>query len=259
MAKKKSKNELNVDNPELDDALEEEEKPNKLANALVVVIVIAIWLVIFALLIKMDVGGVGSMLRPYLKNIPVISSILPDASDEEIAEENGYDFKSLPEAIERIKELEKQLDEYQKNGGDTQQTIAQLQAEIDRLKQFEENQQQFEQLKDEFDREVVYTDNAPDIEEYKKWYEELDPDNAAKLYQEVSEKIQYSKKIQEWADTYAKMDPENAAAILGEMTGDTDLVCKILMSMKPAQRADIMANMDTVFAAKLTKIMYPGN
>lgn len=35
----------------------------------------------------MNVGGVGSMLRPYLKNVPVISKILPDPTDEEIKEE----------------------------------------------------------------------------------------------------------------------------------------------------------------------------
>ncbi len=257
MAKKKRKKQLDVDNPELDQDLEEE-KPGKVTNVLIVAIVIAIWLVILGLLIKMDVGGVGSMLRPYLKNIPVINHILPEQSDEEIAKENGYNFKTMAEAIDRIKELEAQLDQAQSSGGDTQQTIAQLQAEVDRLKQFEENQQNFEQQKAEFDKEVVYADNAPSIDEYKKWYEQMDPDNAAKLYQEVVEKIQNSQKVQDWADTYSKMDPKNAAAILGEMTGDTDLVCKILMAMKANKRADIMAQMDTVFAAKLTKIMYPG-
>lgn len=52
---------------------------NKLLNILIVLIVIIIWLAIFALLIKMNVGGIGSMLRPYLKNIPGINMILPDA------------------------------------------------------------------------------------------------------------------------------------------------------------------------------------
>ncbi len=36
--------------------------------------------------------------------------------------------------------------------------------------------------------------NAPDIEEYKKWYEEINPDNAASLYEQVVERIQFSKK-----------------------------------------------------------------
>lgn len=257
MAKKRSKEEI-MENAELDENGEPvEEKGSKLTSFLIGLIVIIIWLIIFALLIKMDVGGVGTMLRPYLKNVPVINQILPEASNEEIAEETGYKYNSLAEAVERIKELEKQLAAYQDSGDASAEKIAELQAEVDRLKVFEENQQYYEQLKDQFDREVVFNENAPDIEEYKKWYESIDADNAALLYSEVVEQLQYSKKVQEWAETYAKMDAQNAAAILEEMTGDTDLVAKILLSMTSKQRAAILAEMDTVYAAKLTKIMYP--
>mgnify|MGYP007067313021 FL=1 len=70
--------------------------------------------------------------------------------------------------------------------------IAQLKAEVERLKVYEDNQENFLKQKEEFDREVVFTDNAPDIEEYKKWYEQISPDNAAQIYKEVCEKIQYS-------------------------------------------------------------------
>lgn len=135
--------------------------------------------------------------------------------------------------------------------------IDRLKAEIERLKVFEENQEYYQELKDKFDREIVFNDNAPDIEEYKKWYEEISADNAAEIYEEVVEKIQYSQKVKDWASTYAQMEPENAAAILEEMTGDTDLVATILLSMEAEERAAILAEMDTVFAAKLTKIMYP--
>lgn len=68
MARKKSKEELNLDNVELDENGEPvESKGSKLTSFLVGLVVVIIWLVIFALLIKMDVGGVGTMLRPYLK------------------------------------------------------------------------------------------------------------------------------------------------------------------------------------------------
>ncbi len=50
---------------------------------------------------------------------------------------------------------------------------------------------------------------------------------------------------------------KNAAAILEEMTGDTDLVSDILLCMTSKQRAAILAEMDPVYAAKLTVIMYP--
>lgn len=258
MARKKSKEELNLDNVELDENGEPvESKGSKLTSFLVGLVVVIIWLVIFALLIKMDVGGVGTMLRPYLKNVPVINQILPDASSEEIADETGYKFNSIAEAVERIKELESQLSAYQNSGDASAQQIADLQAEVDRLKVFEENQEYYEQLKDEFDREVVFTDNAPDISEYKKWYESIDADNAAALYAEVVSQLEHKQEVQDWAAAYAKMDAKNAAAILQEMTGDTNLVAEILECMTAKQRAAILAEMDTVFAAKMTKIMYP--
>ena len=86
----------------------DDEKGGGFVGFLLAVLIIIIWLVIFALLIKMDVGGIGTMLRPVLKNVPVVSNILPEMSDEELMEETGYKYKSLAEAIERIKELEKE-------------------------------------------------------------------------------------------------------------------------------------------------------
>lgn len=256
MAKKKSKDEYDLDDDRRSDG-SEDEKSNPFVNFLIVMVIVAIWLVIFALLIKMNVGGVGSMLRPYLKNIPVVNKILPEVSDEEVMEETGYKYKSLAQAIERIKELEAELATYKDSGNASQETIAQLQAEIERLKVFEANQLYYQQLKEKFDNEVVYTDNAPDIEAYKKWYETIDPENAAKIYEDVIERLNYSQKVKEWAETYAKMEPAKAAAILEEMTGDTDMVADILLCMTSKQRADVMAEMDPVYAAKLTKIMYP--
>lgn len=249
MAKKKD---VNVD--ELDD---ESGKSGKLVSILVAILIIAIWLVIFALLIKMNVGGMGSMLRPYLKNVPVINHILPAATDEEVKEETGNRYKNLSEAVDRIKELEAQLDQYTNDGNASSQTISELKAEIARLKVFEENAGRYQELKDKFDKDVVYTDNAPSIDNYKTWYESIDPENAAKIYEQVVKDLQYSQQVKDWAETYSKMDAKNAAAILEEMTGDTDLVSDILLCMTSKQRAAILAEMDPVFAAKLTVIMYP--
>ena len=251
MAKKKSKEELT------DESLEEgKEKGGKLGGFLIALLVIIIWLAIFAILIKTNVGGIGTMLRPILKNVPVLSMILPDATDEEVAEEAGYDFKSMSEAVDRIKELESELANY-KGGTTTSDTIASLQAEINRLKPYEEKAEYYQELKDKFDTEVVYADNAPDIENYKTWYETIDSENAAKIYEQVIKDLEYEQKVKDWAETYSKMDAKDSAAILSEMTGDTDLVVKILNCMTSKKRGEILAEMDTVFAAKITKLLYP--
>ena len=55
-----------------------------LLTVLIVFLIVLIWLAILALLIKFDVGGLGSgVLRPVLKDIPVVNRILPDVSEEQ--------------------------------------------------------------------------------------------------------------------------------------------------------------------------------
>lgn len=259
MAKKKSNKEIDLENQDIDGLVEDEgKKGGKITGILIATLIIAIWLVIFGLLIKMDVGGLGStVLRPLLKNVPIINRILPEATDEEFAEETGAKYKTLSEAISKINELQKELNTYQNSSTDSAEKIADLTAEVSRLKSFEENQAYYEELKKKFDEEVVFNSNAPDITEYKTWYESIDSANAATLYQQVIEKINYSSQVKDWAEAYSKMEPANAAAILQEMTGDMNLVSDILLNMKTTQRGAILAKMDTVFAAKITKIMYP--
>lgn len=229
---------------------------NKLLTVIIALLIVIIWLVVFGLLIKIDVGGFGSgVLRPILKDVPVINLILPDETESDGTEGNDYEYTSLEEAIARIKELEAQLADIEKSKTDKEDVTAQLQAEIDRLKVFEENQKAFEERVAQFDKNVVFAEAAPDVEEYKKYYEEIDPTNAAEIYRQVVEQLQYSDAIQEKADIYKNMDPEAAATILETLTADIESVAQILLAMKPKESAEILAEMDNVVAAKITKKM----
>ncbi|MFW5645983.1 MAG: hypothetical protein ACOCMX_01675 [Acetivibrio ethanolgignens] len=233
---------------------ETEKRGSKIVSFLIALVIVIIWLAVFALLIKMDVGGFGSrVLAPVLEDIPIINKILPGGGGYTDSEGNTY--KSLDEAMARISELELQLDSMNSSGVANSDYIAQLEAEIARLKIFEEEQKTFEERVAEFDREVVFSDKAPDIEEYKKFYEGINEENAAKLYQQVVEQLQVDANMKEQGERFAKMEPATAAQILSEMTGDLDLVCGILKSMKTQQSAEIIANMSSEFAAKVTKKM----
>ena len=227
---------------------------SRILTIIIVLFIVAIWLAIFALLIKYDVGGFGStVLRPMFKDIPGINQILPDIPDEQAAEENNYPYKNLPEAMDRISELEAELAAANGTKKGNANYLAQLEAEVARLKTFEENQLQFQKEKDKFDKEVVFNDKAPDPEEYKKYYESIDPDNAAEIYRQVVEQQDTEKKLVEQAEMYKNMKPEEAAAILNGMGGDLDLVANILLHMKTKDAGAILAKMDTNMAAKITK------
>ncbi|WP_455714410.1 MotE family protein [Anaerosporobacter sp.] len=246
MARNKYKNEMELDN--------EEKGGSRIVTVLIAVLIVLIWLAIFALLVKFDVGGFGSsVLRPILKDVPVVNKILPDVSDELLAEENDYEYSDIGKANARIKELERQLETSQNSNSTNDSTIQELQAEISRLQVFEDNQLEYEKKLKEFNEEVVFAKQAPDIEEYKKFYEEIDPANAEEIYRQVLEQLATDELIQEQADRFAKMDAKVAAETMQEMTGDIKLVCEILKAMKPAQSAAIMDEMDPLFNAKVVK------
>lgn len=229
----------------------------KIIAAVIVLLIITIWLAVFAVLIKLDIGGLGSsVLRPLLKDIPIVNKVLPDVSEEQIAYENDYPYSTLEEAIERIKELEAQNKILAENDTSDADKLQELQAEVSRLKVFEDDQKAFEERVKEFDKNIVFAEAAPDIEEYKAYYESIDPANAEEIYRQVVEQLQYSKAIQEKADIYRKMKPAQAAKILETMTADIDLVAKMLLTMRPSESSLILANMDSTAAAKITKKMF---
>ena len=164
---------------------EEDEDEGSVSMALITLFIVIIWLAILCLLIKLDVGGFGSgIMTPIFKNVPVINKILPD---KDVYVENEREFKDLNEAmaeIERLRAENEELEAKIKAGeaANTDEEINNLKEEINRLKTFEDSQVEFQKLKTEFYEEVVFADQAPDIENYKSYYEKIDPENAEYLY-----------------------------------------------------------------------------
>lgn len=265
-AKKAEKEKRNADkrkakmSEESDDLdLEEESTGGKIAIFFVSLIILLIWLAIILLLIKWDVGGFGStVLAPVLKNIPYVNRILPDGAVEELStEENAYAFDSLDEAVNKIKELEIQLAEAQNASTDDAAYITDLENQAAELQQYKLEEADFEAEKQKFYEEVVFSDSAPDIEEYKKYYESIDPANADILYRQVVEQTAANDKIDEYVKTYSSMKPKEAAAIFDTMTDNLQLVSDILENMDAQSRADILGKMNAETASKVTEIMKP--
>ncbi|MCI8281865.1 MAG: hypothetical protein HFI76_09255 [Lachnospiraceae bacterium] len=236
---------------------------SKIAMAFITFVIVVVWLGIFALLIKLDVGGFGStVLRPILKDVPYINQILPKAAAEEEEEEKPvvdvqYPYETLEDAIDRIKELEVELSQALEAKTGDGEKISQLQAEIERLQEFENERAKFQEEKTKFYQEVVYSDQAPDIQEYKAYYESIDAANAAELYKQVIQDVAYDEELNSYVNTYSSMKPKQAAAILEQMGDNMTLVTKILQNMEVEARGNILQAMDAQFAAQVTKLMEP--
>lgn len=244
-----------------DDSILDNEPSEKggIGSVIIILLIILVWLGIFAALIKFDVMGFGSdVMAPVIKDVPVLNKLLPE--DAKVKDNNDIPYKSIAECATYIKQLENQIAGYQQEATDKDTKIADLQAEVSRLKQFENNQAEFENLKSQFYEEVVFGDKSLSYEEYIKYYESIDSENAAKLYQQAINKYVYSQEIQERAKYYSSMDPKAAAAIFCEMTGDLDIVKQLLESMSAESCGKILqaiSDVDPIYAAKITKKLMP--
>lgn len=226
--KRKKKLEKKAAKQEQEMVEEQETVGGKLIVAFATIVIIAIWLGILALLIRLDVGGFGStVLYPILKDVPYVNQILPEIKAE-VDENADYPYKTLDEAIARVKELEGELDAALKTDKDSSSRIEDLQAQVRKLKKYRENEAAFEALRQEFYEEVVFGDNAPDIAEYRKFYEEINPDNAEVLYKEVVEQQEYDSKVDDYVKTYSSIKAKDAATIFDSMTDNLSLVKRIL-------------------------------
>lgn len=256
-AKKKAK-ELESQERELDEQID----GSSASVVIVTLFIILIWLGILVLLVKMDVGGFGSnVLTPILKDVPVINKILPSESTTETTKnEEAYGgYNSLKDAVEQIKTLEKQLDQAQSTNATYAEQIDTLKMEVQRLKTFEDNQVEFQKIKEQFYEEVVYAENGPGADEYRQYYEEMDPTTAEALYKQVIQTEAADKQMQEYANTFSNMQASEAAAILGNMTDNLDLAASILKNLDVSTRGAILGAMDSAIAARIVKIMDPNS
>lgn len=240
-------------------ALDEDTESGSIPVILVTAIIVLVWVAILCVLVKLNVGGFGAnVLAPIIKDVPVINKILPETVDTETSDGSGYGgYTSLAEAVEQIKALELQLEAAQSSGSSNEELVSDLEAEVARLKTFEDNQVEFERIKNQFYEEVVYAENGPGADAYVQYYESMDPTTAEEIYREVIQKQEETAEVKEYAQAYSEMKPKEAAAIFEAMTDNLDLAARILGVMEPDDRGAILGVMDATVAARITKIMDP--
>ena len=239
--------------------LEDEGERNGFVTFLATLFIVILWLAVVCVIIKMDIGGFGStVLRPVLEDVPVVNKILPGVSMTETANPESYGgYTSLKDAVEQLKTLELEIDRLQTMGKTKDEQIQLLSAEVLRLREFEEKQVDFQRIRAEFLEEVVYAEKGPGPEEYKKYYEAMDPTTAEFIYRQVLISLQESQEIQDYAAAYSQMKPKQAASIFENMEDNLALVARILNAMDSESRGSILGVMKPEVAAKLTKIMDP--
>lgn len=240
-----------------EEALTDDEESNGLVTFGATILIVVLWLAVICVIVKLDIGGFGSnVLTPILKDVPVINRILPGNTVTETTDKEEYGgYTNLREAVNQIKALELELEKAQSASNTKDEEITNLKAEVVRLQEFEKKQVEFQRLKTKFYEEVVYAEKGPGAEEYKEYYESMDPATAEYIYKQVIAELEESKEVQDFAAAYADMKPKAAADIF-EKT-NLDLAARILKVMDAESRGEILGAMDPSTAAKLTQIMDP--
>lgn len=237
-----------------------DEGGNGLVTFAATLFIIILWLAVICVIVKLDVGGFGSsVLTPILKDVPVLSLILP-GTDVEVTDnpEDYGGYTSLQEAVDYIKQLELEIERIQTASNLKDSDLETMRAEIERLRAFEASQVEFQRIQEEFYNEVVNSEKGPGAEEYRKWYEEMNPTTAESLYRQVVIQLEESTEFSDYADTYAKMKPATAAQGLEAlMSTDANLAARILRVLSTDSRAAIMDQMSAESVARLAKIMDP--
>ncbi len=244
-----------------EEELDEDKEGNGFVTFLATLFIVILWLAVVVVVIKLDVGGFGSsVMTPILKDVPVLNLILPKTSSTITNDPDSYGgYSTIEDAVNQIAILELQLDALQTASTEKDAKITELTAEVTRLKEFERMQVEFQRIRNEFYEEVIYAENGPGPEEYKKYYEDMDPTTAEYLYKQVVAQLEADTEIQAYAQAYSEMKPKQAAGIFEAMT-DADglsLAAKILQAMNADDRGKILGVMNSDVAAKLTKIMAP--
>lgn len=235
-----------------------EENTSKGVGILVVILIIISFLSTMCLLIKCDVGGFGSeILRPVFKDVPVINKILPDASDKELAKETDYPYKNYEDALAQIEVMDASISSKDAEIAQLNDKIGELQAEVDRLNALEMDIEEFNEEKNKFFDEIVYGESAIDTDNYIEWYNSIDKERAEEIYADILEANQADEEIKELAASYEAMDPKKAAKIFESMKDDMDTVALIMNNMSSEAQGKILAEMDSAYAASVTKKLLP--
>ncbi len=243
-----------------------------LATLIITFLIILMWLAIMALLVKLDVGGFGSdVLAPLIKDVPYLNWILPEgsvtekpAATEITVEGTGEgevtsSITTMEDAEAYIKRLEQALQSEMEQNSAYASQIEKLEAEVARLEPFEQQQKAFYEEREKFFNEVIYGENAPDPTAYQAYYEMIDPESAAAIYEKIIKGQAEDAAIKAFATTYSGMKAKSAAKIFDEMVNENQitLVAKILAQMSVENRGDILAAMKEENAAKLTQLLEP--
>ena len=244
-----------------DDKKEKKTKGSLLKSILIVVLTLLFLLLVFLLLLRMNVLGLGTTLGPSMRDWPLSYVYLPPEVlaveiDPETGEPVAVEPEETPEELKEIIKLnESELKKKTEEVDILLKQVQSLKAENERLAVFEKNQLAYEKDKRELDELIV---RSGDQAAFADWYQKMNPDNAARLYQQTMMDLAVKEELDKLTKVYAEMKPKPAAKVLESMsTTRLEMVAMIIQNLDTAQAGKIMNELEPKVAARITAYLYP--
>ncbi len=212
------------------------------------ILLIVLFIISFVIVKNNLFGLKNSPLRNVLMNVPYINQLLIDEEIEEgkgreelLLENNEYEIK--------IQSLQEQLQ--------TSLTkVDNLQLEIDRLSQLEEDYLSFIEEKEAFDLEVASGDKV----NYANYYSSIYPENAEDIYRQIVSDIKTDEEAKRYISRFESLNASSCAKILEELVfTDLDLVVNIIDGMAVDKSAEVLEKMDSTNSSTILKRLTPNS
>ncbi len=228
-----------------------------------IVIIAAAFGAVFYFIFYNNIGGVTERYYSTVKSIPLLNLALPEAPDPlnpkymtqgeirdkymEYKAETEQLKKQLEEADKKTSELQVYKDNYDKLTLEAQTLLQSLEM---RGAAITEREQQLTDQKAKLDEAIANSDR----EAFKEYFETIDPDKAALLYEAAVKKQVTDENVKKFAQVYAEMDPASAAAIFEQLgASKLDIITETLKAMNKTNSSEILEAMTPEFAAKITE------
>ncbi|HHX59583.1 MAG TPA: hypothetical protein GX707_02420 [Epulopiscium sp.] len=243
-----STNDLDMNDVKLKDGRPIKSKRKK--SYMIPIVVLAVVAVI-VLFVKLDIGKISSKyIAPKIENIPFINKILPNTKQGD----GLYDSQSKKQLIDIISGSETELEIAQMEIEDHLDRISDLEKKIKDLEVFEDEYLKFKEEKQIFDD---YIGNM-EKEEFIKFYEQMNPENAQTIYAELVKVQQMTKEQRKYSALISEMDETSAAKVLENLfQTDMDIILSILSNMDTESASAILGEMDSKIASMVVKQLSP--
>lgn len=232
-----------------------EDKIIGIVIAIIIFILLIFFTVVPAFLLKFNIMGIGDKARPIVGDLPVIGNLIPESYDNP----NNMTKKALSEnylklkeeydtAIAELEKVKKDISNLKDIKEDYEGFLEDKKRVDEKYQQFLQEQIAFEEMKDNFYQDIKENKKG----DFKEYFESIEKEKAQELYEQILLEEKVDQDIQKYVTYYEKMDPEDAAALFDTMgKGKIDLIKSIMLNMKEGTVSEILAEMNTDLAARV--------